>query len=214
MWGSWVRVSSTPPKIPSRRFFDGFLFLVERSRKASLHAFCVLPHQRQSQKLFTQKTKVFLHIFTKSPKPCLWSRSATGLVPCVPQAQFVIASLVKRSAPLPVKFLPGGSKVGDVITARLRRLNFPYTLPYAIFNVCFLYFFYLGFRTSSQALDEPTQDLIFRNSHICYANHQTPNNPANSLTKVCRLLYRQKIFQFLFLTGYCSYIAPALWLLS
>ena len=26
----------------------------ERSRKASLHAFCVLPHQRQSQKLFTQ----------------------------------------------------------------------------------------------------------------------------------------------------------------
>jgi hypothetical protein len=33
-----------------------------------------------------------------------------------------------------VKFLPSGSKVGDVITARLRRLNFPYTLPNATFS--------------------------------------------------------------------------------
>ena len=65
-------------------------------------------------------------------------------MPCVPQAQFVIASLVKRSAPLPVKFLPGGSKVGDVITARLRRLNFPYTLPNATFNADFLSFSILG----------------------------------------------------------------------
>jgi len=61
-------------------------------------------------------------------------------VPCVPQAQFVIASLVKRSAPLPVKFLPGGSKVSDVITARLRRLNFPYTLPNATFSTFSLSF--------------------------------------------------------------------------
>ena len=38
---------------------------MERSRKASLHA---------ASPLFTQKTKFFLHIFTKSPKPCLWSR--------------------------------------------------------------------------------------------------------------------------------------------
>ena len=150
---SRVRVSQRPPLKNSAAHLSGFNFLmVERSRKASLHAFCVLPHQRQSQKLFTQKTKVFLHIFTKSPKPCLWSRSATGLVPCVPQAQFVIASLVKRSAPLPVKFLPGGSKVGDVITARLRRLNFPYTLPNAIFNVCFLSFSILGSRPRPKLL--------------------------------------------------------------
>ena len=37
-----------------------------------------------------------------------------------------------------VKFLPSGSKVGDVITARLRRLNFPYTSPNAIFKAFFL----------------------------------------------------------------------------
>ena len=85
-----------PPKIQAAKR-AAFIF-GERSRKASLHAFGNLPHKRQSQKLFTQKTKVFLHIFTKAPKPCLWSRSATGLVPCVPQAQCVIASLVKRSA--------------------------------------------------------------------------------------------------------------------
>jgi len=45
---------------------SGFNFLmVERSRKASLHAFCVLPHQRQSQKLFTQNRRFF---FTSSQK--------------------------------------------------------------------------------------------------------------------------------------------------
>ena len=47
---------------------------------------------------------------------------------------------------LPVKFLPGGSKVGDVITARLRRLNFPYTLPNATFSADFLSFSILGSR--------------------------------------------------------------------
>ena len=141
-------------------------FMVERSRKASLHAFCVLPHQRQSQKLFTQKTKVFLHIFTKSPKPCLWSRSATGLVPCVPQAQFVIASLVKRSAPLPVKFLPGGSKVGDVITARLRRLNFPYTLPNATFST-FSLFSIQGSGLRPKLLVSRRRTW-FSEIHICY----------------------------------------------
>jgi len=35
----------------------------ERSRKASLH--CAVRHN------FTQKTKFFLHIFTKFQKPCL-----------------------------------------------------------------------------------------------------------------------------------------------
>ena len=43
-----------------------------------------------------------------------------------------------------MKFLPGGSMGGDVITARLRRLNFPYTLPNAIFYVCFLSFSIYG----------------------------------------------------------------------
>ena len=31
--------------------------------------------------------------------------------------------------------------------------------------------FYSGFKTSSQGLIDPAQDLIFRDSHICYANH-------------------------------------------
>ena len=37
--------------------------MAERSRKASLH--CAVRHN------FTQKTKFFLHIFTKFQKPCL-----------------------------------------------------------------------------------------------------------------------------------------------
>ena len=100
----------------------------ERSRKASFHAFGNLPHKRQSQKLFTSSRGD--------------SRSSLKLrqrLACE-DISFRLRSitLVKRSASLPVKFLPGGSMVGDVITARLRRLNFPYTLPNATFNADFL----------------------------------------------------------------------------
>ena len=103
-----------------------FIFsMVERSRKTSLHC---------AKRNFTQKRSFF---FTSSLIP--------GSLACE-DISFRLRSitLVKRSAPLPVKFLPGGSKVGDVITARLRRLNFPYTLPNATFNADFLSFSILG----------------------------------------------------------------------
>ena len=67
-WGT--RYHSTKNyKPPTERL----LFLVERSRKTSLHAFCVLPQSgnRQSSSL---KTGGFLHIFTKLQKSCLWRR--------------------------------------------------------------------------------------------------------------------------------------------
>ena len=78
----------------------------ERSRKASLH--CAVRHN------FTQKTKFFLHIFTKFQKPCLWSRS-------------ISFRLWRGQLALPVKFSRCASK--DGVTFILR---YAYTVAAAL----------------------------------------------------------------------------------
>ena len=71
----------------------------ERRRKSSLH--CAVRHN------FTQKTKFFLHIFTK-PQRSLTCEDAPGFISLRRGKPF--QSLVKWSAALPVKFSPSGSK--------------------------------------------------------------------------------------------------------
>ena len=119
------QVTPPPPLKNQAAPCAAFIFsMVERSRKTSLH--CAKRNFTQNRRFSSHLHKISEVLLVKSFSDRACALRSSGSI----RYRFTCEEVSSAA----VKFLPSGSKVGDVITARLRRLNFPYTLPNATFS--------------------------------------------------------------------------------